>query len=444
MTEELLTRIRKGIIEYKQKHAIKNNDVFAEHFIRSIAFSPKNPGFKLKEITKWKVLVEGDLGDVEILEFDTKDEAQARFDEEYPNGATAEAKGYLMYQAPADFMPTAGGQERTQVDLQGFEDAEAVNIIIEKTKSNIVANITDILNNLKGENETGDPNNHKPNTLSEAVEKRAKLQFELEMSKANTVFGLIMDNAETGEKYIIPKDSWENQNMAKKGEHLTYPNLARMPVKSSKKSKSIGYSLLLELDRFLSDDLGVSVGMVLARSHTKLAQNFGANPEWRESIGGSQNRAEDSTNSEFNFGKHLGSNLREMIDEMANKGFDIQPIFDSRSGGNCIGIVKLSDVVGIMSDLSFVLRDDDTVSVLKNYGADGLIRPPPPQIDASTDLSVVGNILKHGNECVIVKYDPEHFYPTNENHGEREEIKKILEPGFHIMTSHDIIAYRLG
>ena len=255
MTEELLTRIRKGIIEYKQKHAIKNNDVFAEHFIRSIAFSPKNPGFKLKEITKWKVLVEGDLGDVEILEFDTKDEAQARFDEEYPNGATAEAQGYLMYQAPADFMPTAGGQERTQVDLQRFEDAEAINIIIEKTKSNIVANITDILNNLKGENETGDPNNHKPNTLSEAVEKRTKLQFELEMSKANTVFGLIMDNAETGEKYIIPKDSWENQNMAKKGEHLTYPNLARMPVKSSKKSKSIGYSLLLELDRFLSDDL---------------------------------------------------------------------------------------------------------------------------------------------------------------------------------------------
>ena len=91
MTEELLTRIRKGIIEYKQKHAIKNNDVFAEHFIRSIAFSPKNPGFKLKEITKWKVLVEGDLGDVEILEFDTKDEVPARFDEEYPNGATVEA-----------------------------------------------------------------------------------------------------------------------------------------------------------------------------------------------------------------------------------------------------------------------------------------------------------------------------------------------------------------
>ena len=77
---------------------------------------------------------------------------------------------------------------------------------------------------------------------------------------------------------------------------------------------------------------------------------------------------------------------------MANKGFDIQPIFDSRQGGNCIGIVKLSDVVGVLSDLSFNLRDEDTVATLKSYGAEGLIRSPPPQIDASTDLSVAGNI----------------------------------------------------
>ena len=151
-----------------------------------------------------------------------------------------------MYQAPADFMPTAGGQERTQVDLQRFEDAEAINIIIEKTKSNIVANITDILNNLKGENETGDPNNHKPNTLSEAVEKRTKLQFELEMSKANTVFGLIMDNAETGEKYIIPKDSWENQNMAKKG---GASHLSQFGEDASEKFKEIKINWLFLIAR---------------------------------------------------------------------------------------------------------------------------------------------------------------------------------------------------
>ena len=43
-----------------------------------------------------------------------------------------------------------------------------------------------------------------------------------------------------------------------------------MPIRSGKKTKSIGYSTLLELDRFLSGRLGVSVGMVLAKSHRSL------------------------------------------------------------------------------------------------------------------------------------------------------------------------------
>ena len=193
---------------------------------------------------------------------------------------------------------------------------------------------------------------------------------------------------------------------------------------------------MLELDRFLSGKDGVSVGMVLSKAHGVLAGNFGANPEWRESINGSPVIGGSAGNENFNFGKHMDSNLIEMIDEIANKGFDIQPIFDSQCGGNCVGIVKLSDIVGLMSDMSFKLNKSQTVSVLENYG---VIRPPPPQIDASTDLSVAGNILKHGNECIMVKYDPIIF----RNKDEKEHVESVLEPGFHIMTAHDIIAYRL-
>ena len=68
------------------------------------------------------------------------------------------------------------------------------------------------------------------------------------------------------------------------------------------------------------------------------------------------------------------------------------------------------------------------------------MRPPPPQIDASVDLSVAGNILKHGNDCVIIKFDPENWLGSKT---ELAAIKKILEPGCHILTSHDVIAYRL-
>ena len=137
------------------------------------------------------------------------------------------------------------------------------------------------------------------------------------------------------EKYIVPEDSWQNQQMANKGEKIVYPNLAKMQVEPTVR-KSIGYSLLLELDRFLSGKLGVSVGMVLASVHPEPAKNFGANPEWRDSISGSPNTEVLSEGEEFNFGKHLGSNLIEMIDEMANKGFDVQPIFDARRGGTAL------------------------------------------------------------------------------------------------------------
>jgi hypothetical protein len=75
---------------------------------------------------------------------------------------------------------------------------------------------------------------------------------------------------------------------------------------------------------------------------------------------------------------------------------------------------------------------------LKNHN---LILPPPPQIDASSDLSIAGGILKHGIEAIIVKFDPENW---SRGESELDVIKETLMPGYHIMTSHDIIAYRLN
>ena len=437
MTEELLTRIRKGILDYQAKHGCTKEEL-AEHFVRSIAFSPNNTSFKLAEIKGWKVLEEDDIGDIIIHECHTKEEAQQKFDKFYPDGATKEASGYLMYEASIELIPKAGTQARSQIDLSEKSESDAIDEIVKIGAPRIADHISGILKTLKDEDETGIMNNVNPKNISEAVAKRVTLQKSLEERRAEAVFGLLRGPSGK-EKYIVPEDSWQNQQMANKGEKIVYPNLAKMQVEPTVR-KSIGYSLLLELDRFLSGKLGVSVGMVLANVHPELAKNFGANPKWRDSISGSPNTEVLSEGEEFNFGKHLGSNLIEMIDEMANKGFDVQPIFDARRGGNCIGVVKLSDIVGLMSDMSFELRAEHTVSELLNYGTEGLIRSPPPQIDASTDLSIAGNILKHGNESLIVKFDPQNWFGSEH---ELEQISQIIEPGYHIMTAHDIIAFRL-
>ncbi len=109
---------------------------------------------------------------------------------------------------------------------------------------------------------------------------------------------------------------------------------------------------------------------------------------------------------------------------------DLTPnLFSREKGSDCIGLVRLSDVTGLMSDNSYVLRDESTVSDLKSLN---LMRPPPPQIDASVDLQLQGNILKHGNDCVIIKFDPENWLGSDT---ELTAIKRSLNQDVTFLTS---------
>jgi hypothetical protein len=434
MTQELLTRIRQGIVEYKMRHNCTSQEL-AEDFIRKTAFSPLTNSFRFEVVEGWNVIEEDDLGEINIHKFEDKSEAENKVKQLYPYGIKPSDMRLILYNAPVNFIPKAGVQERSQKNLSMLSNSDAIQAIVDAGALRIADTISDINRILKDESETGVMNNVNPATIDDAINHRKSLQEHLEMRRAETVFSLIRDS-DDGEKYLVKEAAWRSQNMATSGEALIYPDPKKMSIDVTS-SKKIQYSTLLALDRFLSNEMGVSVATVLAKVHPILAEAFSANTEWRPSLSGSPGSSGDG---EFSFGKHLGSNLREMIHEMAHSGFDIQPIFDKRIGGNCIGMVKLSDVAGLMSDDSFNLRPDSTVSELQNYGPEGIILPPPPQIDASSDLSVAGNILKHGNDAIIVKFDPNNWFG---NKTELEAAKEILAPGYHIMTSHDIIAYRL-
>ena len=436
MTQELLTRIRQGIVEYKKRHDNCTNQELAEDFIRKTAFSPSTNSFRLEEVIGFHVIQENELGEIIIHECEDKTEAEEKVKELYPDGIKQDTLELICYSAPIKVIPHAGVQKRSQTDLTGLSDSDAIQAIVDAGASRIADTISDIHRILKDETETGIMNNINPVTVDDAINHRMSLQEDLETTRAEAVFSLIRDS-DDGEKSLVKEAAWRSQNMATSGEALIYPDPKKMSIDVTS-SKKIQYSTLLALDRFLSNEMGVSVAKVLAKVHPILAKAFNANTEWRPSLSGTPESNEDG---EVSFGKNLGSNLREMIHEMAHSGFDMQPIFDKRVGGNCIGMVKLSDVAGLMSDDSFNLRPDSTVSELQNYGPEGMILPPPPQIDASSDLSVAGNILKHGNDAIIVKFDPNNWFG---NKTELEAAKEILAPGYHIMTSHDIIAYRLS
>jgi len=427
--DELISRISVRLEQYKTRHNITRNEEVAESFIRRIAYNPNNKSFRLNEIHGWKVIEQDEFDPDEILihSFHTEAEAKGKFEQLYPNGADKSAMKFLIYEATIDVSPAAGVKEQT--DLSSMSESDALEEIIKKGAKNFAEQITSINNALKDEEQTGVMNSSNPRSLKDAIDRRMKLQERLETIRAKHTFELLRDS-DNGEKYLVKEKSWSDQNMRTAGEKYEYPNPSKDTVKVTK-SVSIGYSLLLEFDRFLADDMEVTVGMALSLVHPKLAESMGADPKWRKSLSGTVD------SDEVDFGRHLGSNLKDMIHEMTHKGFDSQLIFKREKGSDCIGLVRLSDVTGLMSDNSYVLRDESTVSDLKSLN---LMRPPPPQIDASVDLSVAGNILKHGNDCVIIKFDPDNWIGSKT---ELAAIKKILEPGCHILTSHDVIAYRL-
>ena len=412
MTEELMARIHKGIQEYTKRHNCTIKEL-AEDFVRKTAFSTSNNSFKIRETKGYHVIEEG-LDEPEIHYFDTEEEAMKMVDQLYPNGLDKKALKYICYEAANTFRPTAGNHKSSSTDLSRMSNSDAEKEIVEAGAARIADTISDINRIIAGEETSGYLNTVNHLTMEAAINHRSKLQTKLEIARAENVFAILKEG-----KFLQDEASWYEEN------NTDYPSIkSDISVSSAKK---IQYSTLLALDRFLSNESGVTVGHVLVTAHAILASNFNEGAK-REALSGKNSNT---------FGRHLRSDLFEMVNDMASKGFDIQPIFD-REDGQCIGMVKLSDVAGLMSDDSYMLRPGATVSDLKNHN---LILPPPPQIDASSDLSIAGGILTHGIEAIIVKFDPENW---SRGESELDVIKETLMPGYHIMTSHDIIAYRLS
>jgi hypothetical protein len=426
MTEELMVRILMGIENYKRVNggpASMTDLQFAENFIRATAFSPSNSGFRFRSIRGWRIVEIND--DFEgppftLHDADSKEEAEKKLQEIYPGGVGEELLPYLCYETDIEFQPVVGVKEKSQVSLSEMSDQDAINQIVLNHATNITATMTDIKNHIKGAKETGHLNETNPKTLKSAIKQVENLQLELEEKRAEQLQELVVNRG--GKRHLLTKKEWTSSEVQ------DYPDLSTKIEIA--KPKNIQYSVLLALDRFLSNSLGVSVASVLAKVHPILAPNFGENPKLRPSLGGVGSGT---------IGRTMDSNLIEMMSDMATKGFDVQPIFGPF--GKCIGIVRLNDVAGLLaSDSSFEIRPGDNISRLNDSDLK-LILPPPPEIDGTADLSIAGGILKHGTQAVMVNFQPDSWVGKD---SELKEAKEVLAPGLHIMTSHDIIAYRLS
>ena len=172
---------------------------------------------------------------------------------------------------------------------------------------------------------------------------------------------------------------------------------------------------------FLCPDTTPSISEVTARSHFHIATFFGENPNFRASLVSEMNTTRAFTDSNF----------RDTVTNMTKFGFTMQAIID-RNTNQCVGSLNLDQMVHLLSrkksDMPLTLDLDE----LKRHGILGIT---PPTLDGNAPVTQAEALFASGCKSILFDYSP----PANQENQPPNMTQ--LEPGLHIMTAHDIVAY---
>ena len=262
-------------------------------------------------------------------------------------------------------------------------------------------------------NDTIFPRNY-PNKKAFEMEIMACQEKQLEeLNRVINTPDLVATNSE-GVLHLRPESEWKMMGAHKPA----YPVLPT--VKGVRLTPDINVQRLLFIEDYLFGQISEPILYTLARAHTKLGPAMGS-PGKREAL-----------NNEGNLGATAGTPLPELIESMAEDGFDLQPIFENN---RCVGSLRLNDVVMSLQKYGAqALPSKVDIAEMKKIG---LLSPAPPVVDAHEPLVKVAEWLSSGLEAVLVYYSPK-LWENDGEHG--AEIDKRLVEGWHIITQHDIVA----
>jgi hypothetical protein len=225
-----------------------------------------------------------------------------------------------------------------------------------------------------------------------------------------------------GTRSVLTEQQWLDEHGIKKDESgnavKSYP-LNHIKNVELRVIKSQQVYTLIAVEEYLFFSEGDPLLFALAKSHSNLYEYYKAS-EVRDTL------ADDP-----NIGLWVGQeNLAEEIKLMTATGFDFQPVFNRAK--QCVGTIELRQVMLYLQNHEFgslpQIIDRNELSAV------GLLSPAPPIVDARLPLHRVNEIMYYGIGCVLVRYDPEHWTPE-----EQEFLNTHLKPGLHIFTKHDYV-----
>jgi hypothetical protein len=189
-----------------------------------------------------------------------------------------------------------------------------------------------------------------------------------------------------------------------------------------------GASFVNALRTILLDTQVASIAEVLAYSHPILEVEYVS-----ESVVGTPRKP---INDNDVHGVFTTSKVKDVIEIMAKKGFDNQPVYCKESG-RCIGSIRLREAMK-----NLYLGRYSSHTTFQNYQdmiKENLMLLPPPMFSPSDSIEYVVSIFNSGCEAVLFEFDKETWL----EYGGAPEVTEVLENGLHILTPHDAVIYFL-
>lgn len=251
--------------------------------------------------------------------------------------------------------------------------------------------------------------------FEEIKEKQAR-QLDKLVSQLNESPGLLAKKS--GVRTVISEQEWKDKygTKDKNGKAIIYPPKALKNV-DLRQIKSSQINPLIAIEEYLFPRGGDHLLLALAKAHELSYESYGAE------------KLRPALNADSNIAVQLDqSDLGDVIETMARRGWDFQPVFDE---GTCVGTLELKEIMKYLQNNDFaslpttVNRDELTLR--------GLLSPAPPILDGKLSLHRSNEIMYYGIGCVLVNYDKKQW-----TEAEKERMGN-LEEGLHIFTRHDYV-----
>jgi predicted transcriptional regulator len=219
---------------------------------------------------------------------------------------------------------------------------------------------------------------------------------------------------------IVSKETWNSNNNSKDS---PYPFLKPIDLKIYVPQNKSVFDLMAIEEYLFAQEADVAL-VALAKAHTVLGDAMG-HPGIRK----------DLLNAEaIGCRSGKGDSLHDLIKEMTETGWDIQPVFD---GHRCVGTLELNNIMNFLRHHPFTsLPKVIEMEALKEAG---LLSPAPIIIDASTPVHQVAELMYSGLGAVLIEYVPSYWADSPAG----EFLAKWMMPGYHIMTVHDLVQHKI-